>query len=71
VNLDNPALGAIATYGADMWNYRAHPAPLTLPGLAGADYLGIQVYGNRANALDTLGAAVYFLGVHFTYTANQ
>lgn len=68
---DGPAPGITAP-SADMHVNEQEPAnPLTLVNLAKGDYLGITVSRYAGNALDTLNADVYILGLLFTYVAEQ
>ncbi|GAH43270.1 unnamed protein product, partial [marine sediment metagenome] len=60
-----------ATGGANIINVQEAATPLTLPNLAIGDYLGLWWGRLGSDALDTMDATVDFVGLLFTYTANQ
>ena len=68
---NDTGFGTIATGGADIINVLDHPNPLTMPGLAKGDYIGIQTARMATVAQDSLNANVYALGILFSYTAEQ
>ena len=70
-HIETPALGTIATSGANKWNVTEPANPLTLSSLTAGDYMGLRVARDSQNVNDTLNADVYVLGLLFTYTANQ
>ena len=68
---DGGAYGTTATGGADIINVQEPANPLTLASLAKGDYIGIEFSRLGSNAEDTLDANVRFIGLLFTYTAEQ
>lgn len=71
LHADDPGLGVTVNGGASVMNVQAPANPLTLANLAAGDYLGLKFYRVGDNALDTLDLDMYFLGLLFTYVANQ
>lgn len=68
---DEPVLGVTVNGGASVMNVQEPANPLTLVNLAAGDYLGLKFNRIGSDALDTLDVGMYFLGLLFTYTANQ
>lgn len=70
-HVDEPALGVTPTGLAYILNVQEPANPLTLPGLAEGDYLGLDFYREGSSELDTLNVPAWLFGLLFTYTAEQ
>lgn len=68
---DAPGVGVTATAGSYLTNIQEPANPLTLTNLALGDILMLKFKRTGSNALDTLDSVAYYLGLIFTYTANQ
>ena len=71
IHHDSPAFGVTATGGNKIVNVQEPVNALLLANLAPGDYLGMQFQRAGADVLDTLDEDVRFLGLLFTYVANQ
>lgn len=68
---DTPALGVTATGGNNIMNVQEPANALTLTDLAKGDYICFYFTRGGTDDLDTLNTKVLFLGLLFTYTAEQ
>ena len=64
-------LGPTATGGANIINVQEPYSAPTLPNLAEGDYMGLEFARAGTFPQDTLEDVVYFLGLLFTYIAEQ
>lgn len=63
--------GTTATGGANLINVQESSTPLVMANLEEGDYVGIEFSREGTHGDDTLDAVVYFVGILFTYTAEQ
>lgn len=68
---DSPGLGETATGGVKILNVQEPANPLTLVNLAAGDYVGVDFVREGGHEDDTLDTTVKFIGILFTYMAEQ
>ena len=70
-NSETGTIGTTTFSGTKLFHVIEPNDAMAMSGLAAGDYVGITCSRQAAHANDTVNAAVDFMGLLFTYTANQ